>query len=434
MIHSISSIIHRQQSKTKPFPSCLQYSIHITNCIPCKSKPLNLYYRNTMTTGIAEDPLPKILADQGRPVFLIGEVPPGEGTPPGKCQTICNKFMDRSRALACDGYIIYDIQDEPSRDGTQRPFPFRRVMDSSPYAALLSRSSGKPCLVYKCVTVVQFDKWIDTARSEHGHTAINLVGRPSSSQNYQGPTITEAMEICSRKKKMPFGCVCIAERHTLESAKARGKDYPTEHLNMIRKQKAGAQWFISQAVYDPEPTIRLLKDYAALCRQKGMKPQKVVLTFAPASRKKTIDFIKWLGVRVPHVAEETILQADNPVQASVQLLCETLETILAETIGVGVPLGISCESVSIYKAEIDGVHDLFRKLQGILLDSRGTPWKVQWVQVMPPANSESFEEDELLRQLTKRNPSGSSDLVPALMGVALGGMLVAVGFSLGKKH
>jgi hypothetical protein len=190
--------------------------------------------------------LPELLANSARPVFLLGEVPPGEGTPPGKCQYICNKFQDRSRALACDGFIVYDIQDEPSRDGTDRPFPFRRVMDSSPYAALLSRSSGKPCLVYKCVTVVKFDKWVDTARREHGHSAINLVGRPSSTSNYQGPTLAEAMDICA-STRMPFGSVCIAERHTLEHAKARNKDYPTEHLNMLGKQKAGARWFISQA-------------------------------------------------------------------------------------------------------------------------------------------------------------------------------------------
>jgi 5,10-methylenetetrahydrofolate reductase len=246
----------------------------------------------------------------------------------------------------------------------------RHQQEASLLEEILSRSSGKPCLVYKCVTVVQFDKWVDTARNEHGHTAINLVGRPSSNATYQGPTITEAMEICARRKKMPFGCVCIAERHTLESAQARGKDYPTEHQNMVRKQKAGAQLFISQAVCDPEPTIRLLKDYAALCRLKGLTPQKVVLTFAPVSRKKTMDFIKWLGVRVPQETQDKILNADHPVGASVEILCQTLERILAETVGVGVPLGISCESVSIYKAEIDGVHD-------ILLDACGTPWKVQ---------------------------------------------------------
>mmetsp|Transcript_19891 Transcript_19891/g.29501 ORF Transcript_19891/g.29501 Transcript_19891/m.29501 type:complete len:385 (+) Transcript_19891:72-1226(+) len=369
------------------------------------------------------------LADPARPVFLLGDVPPGEGTPPGKCQTICNKFMARSRALASDGFIVYDIQDEPGRSDMERPFPFRRVMDSSRYGALLSRSSGKQCLIYKCVADPTFEEWVEKAAVEHGHTALNLVGRASSDGTYEGPTISEAMEIT--RKRAQFGCVCIAERHTLEAAEKRGKSYPTEHQNMLRKQKAGAQWFISQAVYDPEPTIRLLKDYAALCREQGIVPNKVVLTFAPVSRKKTLNFIKWLGVKVPQENETKILEAEKPINASVELCCDILKTILSECAGVGVPLGISCESVSIFKAEIDGVHELFRKLQEILLDARGTPWKVQWIDVLPfPIQNAKIEETA--EEENALQPVNSQILLQAsFLGALIGGSLMAVGVVLG---
>mmetsp|Transcript_9183 Transcript_9183/g.14233 ORF Transcript_9183/g.14233 Transcript_9183/m.14233 type:complete len:385 (-) Transcript_9183:7-1161(-) len=372
------------------------------------------------------------LADPARPVFLLGDVPPGEGTPPGKCQTICNKFMARSRALASDGFIVYDIQDEPGRSDMERPFPFRRVMDSSRYGALLSRSSGKQCLIYKCVADPTFEEWVEKAAVEHGHTALNLVGRASSDGTYEGPTISEAMEIT--RKRAQFGCVCIAERHTLEAAEKRGKSYPTEHQNMLRKQKAGAQWFISQAVYDPEPTIRLLKDYAALCREQGIVPNKVVLTFAPVSRKKTLNFIKWLGVKVPQENETKILEAEKPINASVELCCDILKTILSECAGVGVPLGISCESVSIFKAEIDGVHELFRKLQEILLDARGTPWKVQWIDVLPfPIQNAKIEETA--EEENALQPVNSQILLQAsFLGALIGGSLMAVGVVLGGRR
>jgi hypothetical protein len=373
------------------------------------------------------------LSNPSRPVFLLGDVPPGEGTPPGKCQTICNKFMARSRALASDGFIVYDIQDEPGRSDMERPFPFRRVMDSSGYAALLARSSGKECVVYKCVADPNFDEWLEQATTEHGHSTINLVGRASSQGDYQGPTISQAMEKVQAQKSVKFGCVCIAERHTLEAAKARGKAYPTEHQNMIRKQKAGAEWFISQAVYDPEPTIRLLKDYAAVCREQGVTPKKVILTFTPVSREKTMNFIKWLGVKVPPEAEQNILGADKPADASVKLLCNLLRTILAECVGIGVPLGISCESVSIYKAEIDGVHDLFRKLQEILLDARGSPWKVQWVEVMPPLGNfgQRDYDNENYRVAKSGQQSDYALAASGMVGAAVGGMLVGMGVVLG---
>jgi len=372
------------------------------------------------------------LADPSRPVFLLGEVPPAVKTPPGKCEEICLKFASRSRALATDGFIVYDIQDEPGRADAEsaRPFPFRKLMDSSPYAALLARTSGKPCLVYKCVADEHFDDWLSTASKEHGHTAINLVGRPSSDGVYQGPTLADAMETIHTKSPLKFGCVCIAERHTLESARARGKDYPTEHLNMVRKVEAGAEWFISQAVYDVEPTIRLLKDYAATCRQRGIAPKKVVLTFAPVSRPKTMNFIKWLGVKVPEDVETDILQADSPVEKSIQILCSHLESILSECSNIGVPLGISCESVSIFKVEIDGVHELFRRLQSILMDHRKSPWKVQWVDFPLAA---AVQEVEQPRGGVVAKPSTMDPALAALLGALTGGLLVGVGLILGDK-
>lgn len=213
-------------------------------------------------------------------------------------------------------------------------------------------------------------------------------------------------------------------------------DYPTEHLNMMRKQKAGAAWFISQAVYDSEPTIRLLKDYAASCREQGIVPRKVILTFAPVSREKTMNFIKWLGVRVPPETESQILNAEQPVDESVKVLCDMLKHILQECSGIGVPLGISCESVSIYKKEIDAVHELFRKLQDILLTARGTPWVVQWVEIMPPPGETRSQRKSLAssRSSSKNNDEPSSEVQLVLTGAILGATLVTLGSILGATQ
>ena len=329
---------------------------------------------------------------------------------------------------------MYDIQDEPGRTDADRPFPYRRVMDSSAHAALLSRSSGRECLVYKCVADANFDGWLETARGTHGHRAINLVGRASSGGEYAGPTMSEAMRrVASHAAGVEFGCVCIAERHTLESARARGRSYPTEHANMIRKQGEGAGWFVSQAVYDAEPTVRLLKDYAASCREAGIVPRKVVLTFAPVSRAKTMNFIKWLGVRVPPEVEERILGADRPVEESIEYLCDLLRAILSECAGVGIPLGISCESVSIFKAEIDGVHELFRRLQCILLDSAGSPWKVSWIEVMPRAGEER-DDNRNGNAMVRTDREGRALFLGGLIGIAIGSVTVSLGVVLGNRR
>ena len=48
-------------------------------------------------------------------------------------------------------------------------------------------------------------------------------------------------------------------------------------------------------------------------------------------------FIKWLGMYVPPEVEQRIFSADSPVQESVKILCELLETVLAATGGSGIP-------------------------------------------------------------------------------------------------
>ena len=63
------------------------------------------------------------------------------------------------------------------------------------------------------------------------------------------------------------------------------------------------------------------------------------------------------------------------------LLCETLEHILEETHGCGVPLGASVESVSLFRKEIEAVHELMRRTQAITLDMLGFKWKVNWYDV-----------------------------------------------------
>jgi 5,10-methylenetetrahydrofolate reductase len=185
----------------------------------------------------------------------------------------------------------------------------------------------------------------------HGHKAFNLVGAASSNQG-GNLSLTEAGQITSERSH--FGCVCIPERHTTKA---------NEHLNMMRKIRIGSSWFITQGIFNAKPLISLLHDYSDLCKQEKIIPRKVVLTFAPCGRPKTMTFIKWLGMQVPTDIEERIFASSTPVQESTNIACEILTEILKETKGLGVPLGINVESLSIFKEEIDAAHDLFQRLQ-----------------------------------------------------------------------
>jgi hypothetical protein len=318
---------------------------------------MNTINNNTMELPNIAESLSDVLRDSSRPVFLFGAVPPRNGTSVEKAKEICSKFVARGSVLATDGFIIYDIQDEAGRTTVERPFPFRQCMDASQYASFFPAVSGKQCVVYKSVVeagIAEFDNWVDTACDKYNQNAFNLVGAPSSKINYSGLALHEAGARMKSRTNCGFGCVCIPERHASKG---------NEHLNMSRKAEFGAEWFITQGVFSAAPVSKLINDYGDVCREKGVVPKKVVLTFAPCGRKKTMDFIKWLGMFVPEHKEKRILNAESPVKESVILLREILLCILQQTGNSGVPLGINVESLSIFKDEIDAAHDLFQLLQ-----------------------------------------------------------------------
>lgn len=305
--------------------------------------------------------MPTILAallDTARPVFLFGSTPPRDGTSEEKAKESCAKFAARSAVLATDGFIVYDIQDEGARTTMERPFPFRKTMDPSLYASFFPSISGKECVVYKSVvedSPENYDKWLDKAIYSHGHRAFNLVGSPSSSSDKPNAlSLVEAGKNTTQRNDCKFGCVCIPERHTIKG---------NEHTNLLRKSEFGAEWFITQGIFAAGPLIKLMTDYGDLCKEKGVLPKKMILTFAPCGRPKTMTFIKWLGMHVPEDVEQRILTAANPVQESIKVHCEILTQILEQTAGSGIPLGINVESLSIFKEEIDAAHELFQRLQ-----------------------------------------------------------------------
>jgi 5,10-methylenetetrahydrofolate reductase len=315
----------------------------------------------------------RALTDPTRPTFTFGLTPPREGTSEADAKRIVSLFAARSAALATDGYIVYSLVDESVRTALPRPFPFRATMDASLFASYFWAAAGKRAVVYKPVseaTPEAFDAWLATAVERHAHATFTLVGAPSASAAASGGlTLLGALERARERPGIASGCVAIAERHT-----AKGN----EHENMLRKGEAGASWFITQGIFDAASVVRLLNDYGALCAQRKVAPRKVILTFAPVGRRKTLEFIKWLGMAVPPAIEERIFAAASPVLESTAVLCEVLQAILAGSAGSGVPLGLNVESVSIVKEEIDAAHALFQLLQVAMLNARGSPWAVRW--------------------------------------------------------
>jgi hypothetical protein len=154
--------------------------------------------------------------------------------------------------------------------------------------------------------------------------------------------------------------VAIAERHGAQRSEA---------ARLLAKGIEGCSYFISQTVYHAPPTQRLLRDYLRDCRGAGVAPRRVILTFAPCGREKTLAFLRWLGVNVAPRTEQAILGAARPLEKSIEICRDNLRRILEGPYREAIPLGVNVESVSINRDEIDASIDLFHALKETLEES-----------------------------------------------------------------
>lgn len=301
------------------------------------------------------------LSDPKQSVLFYGTTPPRANTPEEKVRNTADKLVERIGGLPLDGIVVYDVQDESSRTRTPRPFPFLPTMDSRTYAHLLHTLTGTPVITYKSVAQASeeaWDAWLTETRKTYGINYLSLVGLPSSQNAQSTLSLSKATQVAAvHPASFVLGGVAIAERHCEERS---------ESQRLLQKAAHGCRFFISQAVYHPETTIRLLQDYHRDCEQQGVAPRRIVLTFVPCGRAKTMEFMKWLGIAIPAHTEQAILASSTPVTESIKACCTNLRAILEQPYVETLPLGINVESVSIYRDEIDGSIELFHALKAVL--------------------------------------------------------------------
>jgi hypothetical protein len=296
------------------------------------------------------------LLDPAERVLLYGTTPPRQGTPEGQVAAAAAKLVERTAALPLDGLVVYDIQDETGRTAQPRPFPFAGTIDPRDYA----RRLGRPAIVYKALGTMAepaWRGWLKETREKFGVEFLSIVGRPTSGVTYPLPLSRAIRVAAGPSTGLTVGGVVIAERHT---------DERSESARLLAKSVEGCGYFISQTVYHAPPTQALLRDYLRDCRGAGVAPRRVVLTFSPCGREKTLAFLRWLGVNVAPETERAILGAARPLAKSIEICQDNLRRILDQPYAAKLPLGVNVESVSINRDEIDASIDLFHGLREVL--------------------------------------------------------------------
>jgi hypothetical protein len=253
---------------------------------------------------------------------LYGISPPKASNSPDRNREIAARQAERINALSADGVIVYDVQDEPGRNGTPRPFPFLPALDPLEYARDHLAEIKAPKILYKSVagtTDVAFTRLLERfgttgdlavfvgASTSRGETRMLGLGAA------QALTTTAYPEIC-------FGGVAIAERHLEKGG---------EDERLLAKHDAGCRFFVSQTVYDVQATKSLISDYALRFAAAGREAPPFIFSFAPCGSLKTMEFMQWLGIRFPKWLENELRHSGDFLQRSVDLCVELADGLAA---------------------------------------------------------------------------------------------------------
>jgi hypothetical protein len=286
----------------------------------------------------------RIVSRQGE-FLLFALTPPRASTSPEEAQEIADVTLERLGPLGVDGLILYDLDDESDRNPDERPFPFLPTMDP---ADSLDRHLGAwhaPVVVYRATakyTEPELRDWVRTQDATRRMTVF--VGAPSQ-QRPVATTLRAAQQLRAEvNPDLLLGGVAIPERHT-----RRG----SEHLRLLAKQEAGCSYFVTQIIYDVNAAKNLVSDYAYECRDRAIDPVPIVFTLSVCGSMKTLEFLRWLGIDVPRWIENDLRHANDTLDASVEHAEAAALELMAFCRRLGVPFGISVESVSIRRLEIE---------------------------------------------------------------------------------
>lgn len=290
--------------------------------------------------------------------LLFAVTPPRQSTPAERLPEIARATVERLEGLDLDGLILYDIDDESSRNPAERPFPFSPTVDPSAYRVEHLGPWPTPVIVYRAVGKYGADDLGTWLREQDPQRTLTVMVGASSSGTTAPVSLAEAQALrADLNPGLLLGGVAIPERHS------RRED---EHLRLIAKQEAGCRFFVTQVVYDLNAAKNLVSDYRYECEARGVAPMPIVFTFSVCGSMRTLEFLRWLGVDVPRWIENDLRHATNPLSASSEQAAATAAELADFCRRLGVPFGLNVESVSIRREEIEASVELASRLTALL--------------------------------------------------------------------
>jgi len=226
------------------------------------------------------------------PVTLFEVVPPAADQP-----VAINESLTELRRviLFVDGVNLPEILDEDR--GTERTSKFVPRVEPRLLGARIQSELGAEVVINRVVVHdPKPEAWFRETCLERGLRNIILVGGESTGVRYPGPNVTEAAALV-RREGLPItlGGITIPSRRN-ESERIRAK------------VKAGINFFTSQVLFDSNDVVWLVQ------RLNGLQA-RVILSFAPVSQRRDLQFLRWLGADIPQNLDRFLLGSEEGAAA-----------------------------------------------------------------------------------------------------------------------
>ena len=291
-----------------------------------------------------------------RPVVAYEILPPREkdGTLNSYAETISSLLSQTH----IDAINIPEVHDEAGRG--DRPVANHKRGEPREFGRLLQDIVGIEAIINRVVVHDDYDtqmRWLHETNKDFEIENMIIVGGESSKVNYPGPTVNEALNAISNIYNQEAGdifCGGIAIPSRSEESK-----------NLLKKSEHGSEFFTTQVLYDSDNVIKMIKNYQDRCNEFNTFPRRILLSFAPVSSQKNIDFLKWLGVEIPDHTERYLKGRPGSMkERSLDVAIEVLNEILAhiEDNNLRVPVGLNVEHIMSYnfQSSVEMLQELAR--------------------------------------------------------------------------
>ncbi len=319
---------------------------------------------------------------QGESGYLFyGITPPKLGTEPSRLAEIAARHIERLREAPIDALVLYDLQDESSRNEQPRPFPFLATLPPEVYAQQYLQGLDLPKIIYQSIgkhTPASLKAFCEgkgegDVRPGARPDFTVWVGSPSR-QQVSTLSLTEAYALrhawVTPAKTPEFGPllggVTIPERHRKSGH---------EHIRVIEKAEKGCAFFISQCVYNVQSAMDFLSDYHYETTARGLPRIPLIFTLTPCGSPKTLQFMEWLGIDIPRWLKNELQHSGNTLEQSLHACRHIARDLLTFARDKNLPIGFNVESVAVRKEEIEASLHLVHEVKALMLRDTLAPNK-----------------------------------------------------------